>query len=187
MLISLAAALVWDLTVGAATSTRDAYPPVAPVLSLRMAADWPTAAAAVRALAILGPEGNWDWDHPERNEDGFRAWGLLAEGELHHSPTTPVQGFVSAGVGVGRLERLSAAQRGFPYPLAFEGEVGPIFRGGLGVRVATSQRVRIGFEASVLAFTRVEHGVTDPYFGPTPEGPGVLGVLLFLVRLEWAR
>ncbi|MFN2549614.1 MAG: hypothetical protein ABR567_19500 [Myxococcales bacterium] len=164
---------------------RDYVPSWAPVLSLRATVQWPTAAAGVRALAIVGPEGYWDCDHPERYEGGFQGWGLLAEGELH-AKTAPGQGFLRGALGIGQLLHLSP-DHGFSSPPALVASLGPVLRGSAGVRFAIAREYRLGAEAGLLAFTGADYDSTAPCYSQ-PASPGsIVVVALILLTLEWSR
>jgi hypothetical protein len=156
------APLLWEASAGPALPLNDGAPP-AVAASVRAAFEWPAAAAGLRAVALIGPAGEYDWYDNKNGQAGFQGWALLAEVE-GHARTPSLQGFARAGLGVGQVRKVP-----FGYD-SLDGSIGPACKLSAGIRGAISDKLWLGLEGGFLWFVNVRHGDTDPaQRRPAPE------------------
>jgi hypothetical protein len=131
--------------------------PLAIVATARAAFEWPVAAAGLRAVALIGPEGRYDWYDNKYGKAGFRGWALLAEVE-GHARAPSLQGFVRAGLGIGQIQKIV---NDFSFD-SLDGSIGPACKLSLGIRVAVLESFWLGVEGGFLWFVKVRHVDSDP-------------------------
>ncbi len=173
----LLAPLLWEAGVGPALPL-DNNVPLAVVASVRGALEWPAAAAGVRGVALLGPEGSYNWYDNKYGQDGFRGWAVLAEVE-GHARARSLQAFLRTGLGIGQVRKIPHGAD------SLEGSIGPAARLSLGARGAISDGFWIGVEGGVLWFVNVRHGDSDPLLPrarPEPLIPAALVLLTIGMR-----
>jgi hypothetical protein len=157
--------------------------PNAVAASVRAAFEWPIAAAGLRGVAFIGPEGSYSWGEARYDKAGFRGWALLAEVE-GHARTPSLQGFARAGLGIGQIQKISDP---FDYSsfVSLDGSIGPACKLSLGIRVAVSDSFWLGVEGGFLWFVRVRHVDSDPQLPrlrPEPLVPA--GMVLLTVGMR---
>ena len=142
-----------DLGVGPAFASGEGRSSTAPALFLRTeygSANW---SAGLRGLLAIGGEGTSKGGGSQRDNSGFQAWALLAEGSMHSDG--PVALGFRAGAGLGQVVSLNC---NCEEVAELRGAVAPVLFAAAFIRGRVGQHNRLSLEASVLRFHELANG-----------------------------